>query len=162
MGQNITIMNANYTDVPAVELPKTGGGSALFYEAPCIVGEFTTDNITTGGVQSINIPYTGNGYIIGLYVFIKGGMYNNTSSGNTSWYNATGVQYAVGQYTITKSETTSTPTYTTSGSNNYGCIVTIYKASSTNATSYSRQINVSANSYSSNEPSNTSGATVKL
>ncbi len=30
MAQNITLMGASYSDVPAVELPKTGGGTALF------------------------------------------------------------------------------------------------------------------------------------
>ena len=30
MAQNITLMGANYPDVPAVELPKTGGGTAKF------------------------------------------------------------------------------------------------------------------------------------
>lgn len=29
---NITLMGASYTDVPAVELPQTGGGTVLFYE----------------------------------------------------------------------------------------------------------------------------------
>lgn len=32
MAQNITLMGANYPDVPAVLLPKTGGGSALFWD----------------------------------------------------------------------------------------------------------------------------------
>ena len=30
MAQNITLMGASYQDVPSVELPKTGGGTALF------------------------------------------------------------------------------------------------------------------------------------
>lgn len=30
MAQNITLLGASYTDVPAVQLPKTGGGTALF------------------------------------------------------------------------------------------------------------------------------------
>lgn len=30
MAQNITIMGASYSDVPAVTLPKTGGGTAYF------------------------------------------------------------------------------------------------------------------------------------
>lgn len=32
MAQDITIMGASYSDVPAVELPKTGGGVATFYD----------------------------------------------------------------------------------------------------------------------------------
>ena len=30
MAQSITLLGASYTDVPAVELPKTGGGTAVF------------------------------------------------------------------------------------------------------------------------------------
>ena len=33
MAQNITIMGGSYSDVPAVTLPKTGGGTATFYDA---------------------------------------------------------------------------------------------------------------------------------
>ena len=32
MAQNITIMGASYSDVPAVTLPKTGGGTAAFHD----------------------------------------------------------------------------------------------------------------------------------
>ncbi len=32
MAQNITLMGASYSAVPAVQLPKTGGGSATFYD----------------------------------------------------------------------------------------------------------------------------------
>ena len=30
--KNIAIMGAEYADVPAVELPQTGGGTAVFYD----------------------------------------------------------------------------------------------------------------------------------
>lgn len=30
MAQNITLLGASYSDVPAVQLPKTGGGTAKF------------------------------------------------------------------------------------------------------------------------------------
>ena len=33
MAQNITLMGASYSDVPAVTLPKTGGGTAEFFDA---------------------------------------------------------------------------------------------------------------------------------
>lgn len=32
MAKNITLLGANYTAVPAVSLPKTGGGTALFFD----------------------------------------------------------------------------------------------------------------------------------
>ena len=30
---DVTLLGASYTDVPAVQLPKTGGGTCTFYEA---------------------------------------------------------------------------------------------------------------------------------
>lgn len=52
---NITLLGASYTDVPAVDLPKTGGGTVRFYEnggtpsatAHTIVFEFTDSTSTT-------------------------------------------------------------------------------------------------------------------
>lgn len=53
---NITLMGASYTDVPAVTLPKTGGGTVTFYEngggtpsatAHTIEFEFTDSTSTT-------------------------------------------------------------------------------------------------------------------
>lgn len=41
---NITLLGASYTDVPAVDLPKTGGGTVRFYE-----------NSSGGGLQTENI-----------------------------------------------------------------------------------------------------------
>ncbi len=37
MAQNISLLGANYTGVPAVELPKTGGGTATFVDEAEIV-----------------------------------------------------------------------------------------------------------------------------
>lgn len=78
---DITLLGASYTDVPAVTLPKTGGGTVTFYEngggsitmedVPNSTG--TTLVITTSATPSEDIPlntqlidYTAvvNGYII--------------------------------------------------------------------------------------------------
>lgn len=37
MAQNITLLGANYSAVPAVQLPKTGGGTATFVDEAEIV-----------------------------------------------------------------------------------------------------------------------------
>lgn len=37
MAQNITLLGASYTAVPAVRLPKTGGGTADFIDAEEII-----------------------------------------------------------------------------------------------------------------------------
>ena len=47
MAQNITLMGADYPDVPAVDLPKTGGGTARFVDA---LGVVTSVNGETGDV----------------------------------------------------------------------------------------------------------------
>lgn len=41
MAQNITLLGASYTDVPAVTLPKTGGGTATFYDEDEIITYYT-------------------------------------------------------------------------------------------------------------------------
>lgn len=78
MAKNITLMGANYPDVPAVVLPKTGGGSATFVDA---------DEI--GSVEeAIAIVVNGNtapkAISIGQYLFIK-----NHSTLATGGYHAT-------------------------------------------------------------------------
>lgn len=41
MAQNITLLGASYSDVPAVELPKTGGGTATFVDEEEIITYYT-------------------------------------------------------------------------------------------------------------------------
>lgn len=41
MAQNITLMGASYSAVPAVDLPKTGGGTATFIDEEEIVTYYT-------------------------------------------------------------------------------------------------------------------------
>ena len=47
---NITLMGASYTDVPAVDLPQTGGGPVRFYEDE--PSDLTTKTITLNGSYS--------------------------------------------------------------------------------------------------------------
>ena len=47
---NITLLGASYTDVPAVDLPKTGGGTVRFYEDE--PSDLTTKTITINGTYS--------------------------------------------------------------------------------------------------------------
>lgn len=37
MAQNITLLGASYTAVPAVQLPKTGGGTAKFIDEEDVI-----------------------------------------------------------------------------------------------------------------------------
>lgn len=47
---NITLLGASYTDVPAVDLPQTGGGTVRFYEDE--PSDLTTKTITLNGTYS--------------------------------------------------------------------------------------------------------------
>ena len=57
MAQNITLMGASYSDVPAVQLPKTGGGTARFDDA-----SVTTATASGGGgtltVKTATVTHT--------------------------------------------------------------------------------------------------------
>ena len=54
MAQNITLLGASYSDVPAVELPKTGGGTASFTDVTDTTAE--AEDVTEG-----KYFYTANG-----------------------------------------------------------------------------------------------------
>lgn len=41
MAQNITLLGASYPDVPAVQLPKTGGGTAIFIDETEVITYYT-------------------------------------------------------------------------------------------------------------------------
>lgn len=183
---NITLLGASYSDVPAVQLPKTGGGTATFYEVEgsrsitengtydvttdasvtvsvsgggtsnLVQGSFATNSAS--GVQTITIPYTGSGYPICAMVFIKGGAYNPNDDG---WYN-TIQRYAVGQWTMHKAIQSSAPTYGTSGSANQAVTTAIYKNSTTSATSYTRTSGMNTNTFSSSNAANAAVTCVRF
>lgn len=92
-------------------------------------GTFTTSSTRTTKT-TIDIDYDGDGYPIACMVFIRNGGYNATNEGDSTWYNSVN-RYDVGAYYMTKAEINTTPTYTTSGTNNYGFLTLIYKNSTT-------------------------------
>lgn len=117
-----------------------------------ITDTFTVGN-TGGEIESLTIPYTGNGYPIALIIVVEGGAYN---SAITPWYSSL-IRYAVGQWTFTKSVMTSTPTYTTSGAANQGVTTWIYKNSTSSSTTYSRSSAMNTNVLTSSS-TNATGA----
>lgn len=118
-----------------------------------VTGTFTTGS--TAGYTNINIPYTHNGYPIMCVVVVDGGAYKS----GTDWYNSS-QRYAIGQWTMTKANMSSVPTYSTSGTQNQGVTTWVYK--NTSSTSYSRSSAMSTNVFSSNNASNSGANTIKL
>ncbi len=124
------------------------GGASNF-----ITGTFTTGS--TAGHTEITLPYTGSGYPIMCVVVIDGGAYKS----GTDWYTSS-QRYAIGQWTMTKANMSSVPTYSTSGTQNQGVTTWIYK--NTSSTSYSRSSAMSTNVFSSNNASNSGANIIKL
>lgn len=118
-----------------------------------VQGEFTTGS-TGGTAETFTIPYTGTGYPIAFMAYVKGGPYNNTSSGNTTWYNSL-VRYDAGFYSMVKSRENVAPSYN-SGADNYGTMTVIYKNSTTSATSYTRTSTTSSVVYAASTADATS------
>ena len=141
-GSETKTANGTYdvTNLASLVVNVSGGASNV------VQGTFTTSAST--GVSSFTIPYTGTGYPIALFISIDGGTYNNSSSGNTTWYNST-QRYAIGEWHMTKARMTSAPTYTSSGADNYGVVCLIYKNNASTATTYSRTSTMTANTYTS-------------
>lgn len=126
-----------------IEGTASGGGGGA---SNVVTGTFTTVS-THSSHGTASISYTGSGYPIALLVYINNGVYNNTSSGNTDYYNSVN-RYDVGAFYMTKSEMNTTPSYTSSGSNNYGTVVAVYKNSTTNPAKFGSASSGSSNTYS--------------
>lgn len=183
MAQNVIINGVTYQSVPEVDIPKNGGGTARFDDASVttataadvasgkvflaadgtitsgtasggggasnfVTGTFTTQS--SAGVKTISIPYTGSGYPIAAAVVVEDGAYNSAVS---TWYSSM-QRYAVGQWTMTKSVFTSSPNYTTSGTQNQGVTTAIYKNSTSSSTSYTRTSGMNTNVFSSSNATN--------
>lgn len=191
MAQNITWPDGTlYTNVPFINLPKTGGGQARFTDVSptdaveadvtqgkkffksdgseatgtnqgggasnFVHGEFHTNS--SAGAQTVNIPYSGNGYPIMAYIVVKGGAYN---SAVTPWYSSV-QRYAIGVWAMSKSVFTSSPTYGTSGAQNQAVTMSIYKNSTSSSTSYTRTSAMNTNTFSSSNASNAAATAVRF
>lgn len=133
---------------------QTGGTSC----PKLVMGEFTTGS-TGGSTGSASLNYTGSGYPIMFLAYVKNGVYNNSSTGDTTWYNSTS-RYDVGLVIMVKADTTTTPTYSTSGTENTGAISYVYKNNSSTATSYGRSGSMTANTYTSSSTNASTSSTM--
>lgn len=87
MAKDITLLGATYSDVPAVDLPQSGGGTARFIDAETAVTDVTVDgtSVVTDGVAEITMPTVPTkvsdldndaGYMAGMTIL---------SYGNSTW-----------------------------------------------------------------------------
>ena len=109
---------------------QTGGGGGC---PQLVTGTFTTGS--SYGASSITLSYSGTGYPILAIVWVDGGIYNNGTGGNTTWYNSTS-RYDVGLVVLSKSRITEAPSYSSSGDDNTAAITYVYKNSTSTATTY--------------------------
>lgn len=191
MAQNITIMGASYLAVPGVQLPKTGGGTALFTDVSSTTA--TAADVSSGkiffdaaGNQTTGTNSGGGGasnFVHGTFTTeSSAGAYSITipytgnghpiaaivvidggacNSAYSHWYDSV-QRYAVGQWTMTKSVMSSNPTYTTSGTQNQGVTTAIYKNSTSTSTSYSRTSGMNTNVFSSYKAANAATTCVRF
>lgn len=175
MAQNITLQGATYSAVPAVDLPKQGGGTARFTDVTSTTA--AASDVAQGKVffDASGTQTTGTASGGGASNFVMGTFTTGSTSGassltipytgtgypimavvvvaggmydeNSTWYNLVN-RYAIGEWAMTKAAMTLTPTHASSGSENYGVVVATYKSSSSNATSYSRSGSLTSNTYS--------------
>lgn len=117
-------------------------------------GTFTTGS-TGGSTGTVTLNYNGTGYPLAAFVFVTTGL----SDTSTSWYTDV-ARYDVGLVAMVKAVTSTTPTYATSGSQNYGAISYLYKSSTSNATSYSRTGSQTANTYTSSSTNASTGSSM--
>lgn len=127
----------------------SGGGASNI-----VIGTFITGD-EAGAIETVDIPYTGSGWPLAIIIVIENGAYNNTTTGNTDWYNDK-QRYIIGQWTCTKSNFTTAPTYSTSGAANQGVTTAIYKNSTSSATTYNRTSAMNSNVFSSGNPGSSS------
>lgn len=120
-----------------------GGGASNF-----VHGEFHTNSAY--GQQVITIPYTGTGYAIMATVVVKGGAYVS----GTTWYDAIS-RYAVGVWSMTKSNMSVAP-----ASHASAVVQSIYKNSTSSATTYTRNSSMSQGTFATNSAASANGCVV--
>lgn len=101
MAQNVTIAGASYSDVPAVNLPKTGGGTATFYDEDSLPDFAGADGTSPGTHGLVPAPAATDNV-----KFLKGdGTWSTVSGGSmtTLWQNASPTSQFAAQ-TITLSD----------------------------------------------------------
>ena len=165
MAQNITLLGASYSDVPAVLLPKTGGGTARFDDATVTTatasdvasgkiflandGTITTGTASGGGGASNVVTGTFKGTTTAAAMDItlnySGSGYpvaaviypKDGVKGNSS-FNALVQRYVAAMFCVTKAYAATIPQYNKTTSVDEYIILHRYKSSTSSASTYSQ------------------------
>lgn len=186
MAQNITLLGASYSDVPAVELPKTGGGIATFADPSGTTA--TSSDVTQGklflnssGILTTGTASGGGG---GASNFVQG-TFTGTTAGEIleinlpytgsgypiaamifpkeGGYNSSGTfynaikRYAIHTWILVKNYPLSAPDYTGKTSNNEAFTLMRYKGSASSPTVYGSSATAKCLAYTTSSPSSTLG-----
>lgn len=100
MAQNITLLGASYSDVPSVELPKTGGGTAQFDDTTITSNAASASDIANGKLAFVNGELvtgtaSGGGATLITKSITANGTYN-ASSDNADGYSSVTVNVSGG------------------------------------------------------------------
>lgn len=166
MAQNITLLGASYSAVPAVVLPKTGGGTARFDDASITTatasdvasgkvflasdGTITTGTSSGGGGGASNIVTgtfkgTTTGTAMDITLSYSGSGYpiaavicpKDGVRGNDSFKSLV-QRYVAAMFCITKANATMAPEYNKTVTADEYIVLHRYKSSTSNANSYSQ------------------------
>lgn len=123
------------TDYAEVDVNVSGGASNI------VSGTFTTNS--TAGVQTISIPYTGNGYPMMAQIYTTGGINATTQQ---AWHDSI-VSRQIGAWSFTKRVMSPAPTYDDASEKNLGSSTWTFKNSSSDPSVFGAQGNASAQIY---------------
>lgn len=164
MAQNITLLGASYSDVPAVTLPKTGGGTATFTDvtdttaaaSDVASGKYfytdagvRTEGTASGGGGASNFvhgtfttPSTVGVYEVdipysgtGYPIAAVFVIKGGAYTPDTEWYTRVR-RYNVGFWAMVKASINTAPDYSANANNNMASVSYVYKNSTSSATTY--------------------------
>lgn len=98
MAKNISLLGADYPDVPAVQLPQTGGGTATFYDINVIDNlnsDSSTDALSAKQGKVLNQKITD----LAEYIVVMADI-NNVSVPNTDFDVDFGSQLPISEYDV--------------------------------------------------------------
>lgn len=133
MAQNVTVQGASYSDVPAVVLPKTGGGTATFTDTT-----ISTNAAAAGDIAS------------GKLAYVNGSLVTGTASGGSS----KNTQVVQGTTRTTSSTLTAIgAALTVSKAGTYDVYWSAFRSSTSSSYTYGTQLYVGGSAYGSENTS---------